>query len=247
MGYPANRFILKLNMPITVVMLGALLCLFTPLPAKADDTADQERITASGNVLKELLDSPSGVPRGLLNKADCVIVLPGVKKGGFIVGVQYGKGLMSCRSGDHFNGRWSAPIMMQSSGGSFGLQAGGEGVDFVILVMNEGGARAVMKGKAKLGADASVAAGPVGRDAEASTNAGMSAQMLSYSRSKGVFGGISLSGTSLGPDSGANEKIYGKKIDGPDIFAGSVQPPPQASELISTLTNASPASAHPKN
>jgi lipid-binding SYLF domain-containing protein len=245
--YLTNRCALKLNMPIKVMMLGVLLCLLTPMLAKADDTADQERITASGNVFKELLDSPSGVPRGLLNKADCVIILPGVKKGGFIVGVQYGKGLMVCRSGDHFNGPWGAPIMMQSSGGSFGLQAGGEGVDFVILVMNEGGARAVMKGKAKLGADASVAAGPVGRDAEASTNAGMSAQMLSYSRSKGVFGGISLSGTSLGPDSGANEKIYGKKIDGPDIFAGSVQPPPQASDLLSTLTNASPASAHPKN
>jgi lipid-binding SYLF domain-containing protein len=229
------------------VGVAVLLSLLAPALARAADDADTERITASGNVLKELLNASSGVPRGLMNKADCVIILPGVKKGGFIVGVQYGKGLMSCRSGDHFNGKWSAPIMMQSSGGSFGLQAGGEGVDYVVLVMNEGGARAILKGKAKLGADASIAAGPVGRDAEASTNAGMSAQMLSYSRTKGVFGGLSLAGTSLGPDGGANEKIYGKKIDGPEIHAGSVQPPAAASELLATLTSASPASAHPKN
>lgn len=229
------------------VGLAILMSMLMPALAKAGDDADTERITASGNVLKELLNASNGIPRGLLNKSDCVIILPGVVKGGFIVGAQYGKGLMSCRSGDHFNGKWSAPIMMQSSGGSFGLQAGGQATDFVVLVMNEGGARAVLNGKAKLGADASVAAGPVGRDAEASTNASMSAQMLSYSRSKGVFAGVSLSGTSLGPDGGANEKIYGKKIDGPDIHAGSVPPPPQASELLATLTHASPASAHPKN
>jgi SH3 domain-containing YSC84-like protein 1 len=224
-----------------------LLTLVMPVVARAADDADTERITASGNVLKELLNASNGIPRGLLNKSDCVIILPGVVKGGFIVGGQYGKGLMSCRSGDHFNGRWSAPIMMQSSGGSFGLQAGGQSTDFVVLVMNEGGARAVLNGKAKLGADASVAAGPVGRDAEASTNASMSAQMLSYSRSKGVFAGVSLSGTSLGPDSGANEKIYGKKVSGPEIHSGSVKAPPEASALLATLTSASPPSAHPKN
>ena len=227
------------------VGLGVLLCLVMPIVAKADD-ADTERITDSGTVLKELLNASNGIPRDLLNKAECVIVLPSVKKGGFIVGAQYGKGLMTCRSGQNFNGKWSAPIMMQSSGGSFGLQAGGEATDFVVLVMNDGGARAVMKGKAKLGADASVAAGPVGRDAEASTNAVLSAQMLSYSRTKGVFGGLSLSGTSLGPDSGANEKVYGKKIDGPEIFS-SEKPPAAASGLLATLTSASPASAHPKN
>lgn len=229
------------------VCLGVLVCLLMPVVAKAAGDPDRERITASGNVFKELLNASSGIPRGLLNKSDCVIILPGVIKAGFIVGGQYGKGLMTCRSGEHFNGKWSAPIMMQSSGGSFGLQAGGQGTDFVVLVMNEGGARAVLNGKAKLGADASVAAGPVGRDAEASTNASMSAQMLSYSRSKGVFAGVSLSGTSLGPDGGANEKIYGKKVSGPEIFAGSVKAPPEASGLLATLTSASPASAHPKN
>lgn len=227
------------------VGFGALLCLVMPIVAKADD-ADTQRITDSGNVLKELLNAENGIPRDLLNKAECVIILPSVKKGGLIIGAQYGKGLMTCRSGDNFSGKWSAPIMMQSSGGSFGLQAGGEATDFVVLVMNDGGARAVMKGKAKLGADASVAAGPVGRDAEASTNASMNAQMLSYSRTKGVFGGLSLSGTSLGPDSGANEKVYGKKIDGPEIFS-SEKPPAAASGLLATLAEASPASAHPKS
>jgi lipid-binding SYLF domain-containing protein len=175
-----------------------------------------------------------------LNKAECVIILPSVKKAGFIVGAQYGRGVMTCRSGQNFDGQWGAPIMMQSSGGSFGLQAGGQSTDFVVLVMNDKGARAVMHGKAKLGADASIAAGPVGRDAEAATNAGMSAQMLSYSRAQGVFAGVSLSGTSLGPDSSANEKIYGKKVSGEEIFSGSVKAPPSSELLLATLQEKSP-------
>src|SRR4029077_8932019 len=149
---------------------------------------------------------------------------------------------MSCRSGENFDGSWSAPIMMQSSGGSFGLQAGGEAKDFVILVMNDKGAKAVLHGKAKLGADASVAAGPVGRDAEASTNASMSAEMLSYSRAQGVFAGVSLAGASLGPDESANEKLYGKKVDATQIIAGSAGPAPaSAKQLIEVLTSKSPA------
>jgi lipid-binding SYLF domain-containing protein len=208
------------------------------LVARAD--TENERVAKAGQVFQELVNAENGIPRNLLNKSDCVIVLPSVKKGGFIVGGQYGKGVMSCRSGANFNGKWGAPIMMQSSGGSFGLQAGGEETDFVILVMNDEGARAVMKGRAKLGADASVAAGPVGRDAEASTSATMQAQMLSYSRAKGVFGGVSLSGTSLGPDEGDNEKLYGKKVSGTDIFSGSVQAPASAMPLLSELGKASP-------
>src|SRR5207253_11501148 len=132
---------------------------------------------------KDLLNGPNGIPISILNKAECVIILPSVKKVGFVVGGSYGRGVMSCRSGENFDGAWSAPIMMQSSGGSFGLQAGAQATDFVVLVVNDKGARAMLKGKLKLGADASIAAGPVGRDAEAATNAGMSAQMLSYSRS----------------------------------------------------------------
>ena len=217
------------------------LCFLVPLLAKAADNDDElARVKASGDVIKELLAAPDGIPLSVLNKADCVIVLPSVKKAGFIIAGQYGRGLMTCRSGSNFDGQWSAPIMMQSSGGSIGLQAGGQATDFVVLVMNSKGARAVMNGKAKLGADASVAAGPVGRDAEASTNAAMSAQMLSYSRAQGVFAGVSLSGTSLGPDSGANEKIYGKKVSGEQIFSGSVQAPPSSTELLATLREKSP-------
>ena len=136
-----------------------------PLLSHADEPS--ERLTAAAQVFKDLSNADSGLPINLLNKADCVIILPSVKKASFVVGAQYGKGAMSCRSGANFTGRWSAPVMMQSSGGSFGLQAGGQATDFVILVMNDDGARSVMKGRAKLGADASVAAGPVGRDAEA--------------------------------------------------------------------------------
>ncbi|HYK35888.1 lipid-binding SYLF domain-containing protein [Alloacidobacterium sp.] len=218
-------------------LITAALC-FVSLVARAD--SESERITDAGRVFQELITGNPGIPQNLLNKADCIIILPSVKKAGLIVGGQYGKGVMSCRSGANFNGKWSSPIMMQSSGGSFGLQIGGEATDFVVLVMNSDGARSVMKGRAKLGGDASVAAGPVGRDAEASTTATMQAQMLSYSRAKGVFGGVSLSGTSLGPDDGDNEKVYGKKVSGPEIFSGSVQAPASAQVLLSELHKASP-------
>ena len=209
-----------------------------PLLARADEPT--ERVTRAGQVFKELANAENGLPINVLNKADCVIVLPSVKKAGFIVGAQYGKGVMVCRSGQNFNGPWGAPIMMQSSGGSFGLQAGGQATDFVILVMNDDGARSVMKGRAKLGAETSIAAGPVGRDAEASTTGTMQAQMLSYSRAQGVFAGVSLSGTSLGPDDSDNEKLYGKKVSGPEIFSGSVTAPPSAAALHSELHKVSP-------
>jgi len=219
----------------------AVVCLLAAPLAKADNAeTEQSRVKASGDVLKELINSPSGIPTSVLNKAECVIILPSVKKGGFLVAASYGRGIMSCRKGENFSGQWSAPIMMQSSGGSFGLQAGGEATDFIVLVMNDKGARALMHGKAKLGADASVAAGPVGRDAEASTNAGMSAEMLSYSRAHGVFGGVSLSGTSLGPDKGANENLYGKDVTVPQIFSGTAKTPDSAEELLSTLQSTSP-------
>jgi lipid-binding SYLF domain-containing protein len=208
------------------------------LSAGAEEPSD--RVTAAANVFKELSSKSNGIPTGLLNKANCVVILPSVKKAGFIVGAQYGKGVMTCRSGANFNGPWSAPIMMQSSGGSIGFQAGGQATDYVILVMNDEGARAVMKGRAKLGADASIAAGPVGRAAEASTTATMQAQMLSYSLSKGVFGGVSLSGTSLGPDDGDNKKLYGKEVTGQEIFSGSVQAPASAETLLAELQKASP-------
>ena len=222
----------------TVLTLVAVALCFVSVSVRADEPS--ERVTAAGQVFKELAGTPEGLPISMLNKAECVIILPSVKKAGFIVGAQYGKGVMTCRSGADFTGNWGAPIMMHSSGASFGLQAGGEATDFVILVMNDKGAHTVIKGKAKLGADASVAAGPVGRDAEASTSGNMSAEMLSYSRSKGVFGGLSLNGTSLGPDDGDNEKLYGKKVTGEEIFSGSVQPPATATALMTELEKASP-------
>jgi lipid-binding SYLF domain-containing protein len=217
------------------LLVGAL---FSGLRARADDPS--ERLTRAAQVFKELSNATNGLPINLLNKADCVVILPSVKKAGFIVGAQYGKGVMSCRSGANFNGPWRPPIMMQSSGGSFGLQAGGQATDFVILVMNDQGARSVMKGRAKLGGETSIAAGPVGRNAEASTTATMSAQMLSYSRAQGVFAGVSLSGTSLGPDDSDNEKVYGKKISGEEIFSGNVDAPSSAGDLLSELEKTSP-------
>jgi lipid-binding SYLF domain-containing protein len=225
---------------IVITMVG--LCLIFTSIASADDSAkEEERVKESGNVMKELVNASSGVPISLLNKADCVIVLPSVKKAGFIVGASYGRGVMTCRGGANFHGPWSAPTMMQSTGGSFGLQAGGQATDFVVLVMNDKGARALMKGKAKLGADASIAAGPVGRDAEASTNATLTAEMLSYSRAQGVFAGVSLAGTSLGPDGSANEKLYGKKVEATQIIDGSAGPAPEsAKQLLEVLTAKSP-------
>jgi len=219
----------------------AVLFIAASMPAwTADNQTEEARVKSAGDVLQELLNGSNGIPMSTLNSSRCVIVLPSVKKAGFILGGEYGRGIMTCRSGENLTGRWSAPIMMQSSGGSVGLQAGGQATDFVILVMNDKGARAVMNGKAKLGADASVAAGPVGRDAEAATNASMSAEMLSYSHAKGAFAGVSLAGTSLGPDSGANEKLYGKKVTGEQIFSGQVQAPASASELLSLLQEKSP-------
>src|SRR5271170_2498391 len=232
-----NYYRVAFNLGLSLAILG----LTFPTRAAADDsTKEQERIEESGHVIKDLTSSSNGIPIALLNKSECVIVLPSVKKAGFIVAASYGRGVMTCRGGQNFSGDWSAPTMMKSTGGSFGLQAGGQATDFVILVMNDKGARAIMKGKLKLGGDASVAAGPVGRDAEASTNASMSAEMLSYSRAQGVFAGVSLAGTSLGPDGGANDNLYGRKVTADQIFAGTVPTPGAAQELMSTLQATSP-------
>lgn len=231
-------FINKRTFVLTMLSLGLII---SSIAIAEDNAKEQERVQESGNVIRELATASSGIPVGLLNKAECVIVLPSVKKAGFIVGASYGRGVMTCRGGANFRGPWSAPTMMQSSGGSFGLQAGGQATDFVVLVMNEKGARALMKGKAKLGADASIAAGPVGRDAEAATNGTLTAEMLSYSRAQGVFAGVSLSGSSLGPDGSANEKLYGKKVEASEIIAGSAGPPPaSAKELLTILSQKSP-------
>jgi lipid-binding SYLF domain-containing protein len=220
----------------------AIASLGTAFAAAADDAAKvNDRVKESGFVIQALTNSSSGIPLDILRKSECVIILPSVKKAAFVVGASYGRGVMTCRGGEAFNGKWSAPSMMQSMGGSFGFQAGGQATDYVILVMNDKGARAILNGKVKLGADASIAAGPVGRTAEAATNATMSAEMLSYSRAQGVFAGVSLSGSSLGPDDDANTALYGKKISATDIITKhEVVAPASAKVMLTTLTAKAP-------
>jgi len=232
---------------LTLTVLFAIVALGQSADQKtAKGSTEQERVKESGDVLKQILDMPDkGVPKSVLDGAKCVIVLPSVKKAAFGVGGSYGRGVMTCRTGADYKGPWSAPIMMASSGGSFGFQIGAEATDFLIIVMNDGGAKSLLKSKVKLGADASIAAGPVGRTAEASTNGRMQAQMLSYSRSQGVFGGVSLSGSTLRPDTDANENLYGEKVTPQEIIAGKVAMPPAAEQLITDLQKSQSASAQP--
>src|SRR5216683_6656652 len=199
-------------LPCLSSLLLAVLPLFAEVANASDQTKDDDRLRNCGIVLKEILDVPDDIPRDLLDKADCVVVFPSVLKAAFIVGGSYGRGAMSCRRGQHFRGSWGAPTMMALEGGSFGLQIGGEATDFVLLVMNERGASGILSSKVKLGADASVAAGPVGRTASAETDATLRADILSYSRARGAFAGIALEGSTIRPDGGANEQIYGQKI-----------------------------------
>ena len=236
-----DKYIFRLMNTRWMAAVAILASLLAPaLASAAGGSTETERLQNSGDVLKELINGKPGIPSNLLNTAECVIVLPSVKKGAIGIGGEYGRGAMSCRGKPEFTGPWSAPIMMQSAGGSFGLQIGGQAADLVILVMNDKGARTVLSGKVKLGGDASVAAGPVGRAAQASTTGNLSAEMLSYSRAQGVFAGVSLAGTTLSPDGGANENLYGKKVSGQDIYDGAVQAPPSAGTLLSTLTEKSP-------
>jgi lipid-binding SYLF domain-containing protein len=227
---------------LLIAALIGLPALLTPAPLRADDTTkDEDRIENAGQVTKEIMDIPDDIPQDLIDKADCVIVFPSVLKAAFIVGASYGRGVMTCRSGPDFRGPWGAPTMMALEGGSFGLQIGGQATDFVLLVMNDRGASSILNSKVKIGADASAAAGPVGRNAAADTDVTMRAEMLTYSRARGAFIGISLAGSTLRPDNDANERIYGRKIDAKDIvLKGAVPPPPSAKLLLSTLTKHSP-------
>jgi SH3 domain-containing YSC84-like protein 1 len=207
----------------------------------ADDRKEKERLENCGLVLQEIMDIPDDIPQDLIDKAYCVIVYPSVLKGAFIFGGSYGRGSMTCRTGEHFNGPWSAPTMMALEGGSFGFQIGGQAIDFVLLVMNERGARAILSSKVKLGGDASAAAGPKGRTAEASTDVTLRAEILSYSRARGLFAGISLAGSTVRPDNRANEQVYKKDLTAQDIiFKGAVPVPPAAQQFISYLNKKSP-------
>jgi lipid-binding SYLF domain-containing protein len=223
-----------------LALIGTLLLIFTTILMAAEGDTEKDRVKESADVMREIIGQPDkGIPGKLLDGSKCVIVLPSVKKGAVGIGGSYGRGVMLCRGGDDFKGPWSAPIMMASSSASIGLQLGGESTDFVILVMNDSGARSMLKNKVKLGADASIAAGPVGRTSEASTNASLKAQMLSYSRSRGVFGGVSLSGATLRPDGDANDNLYGKKVTSEQIVKGQgIAVPEVAKPLIETLTTA---------
>lgn len=215
--------------------------LFTEAASATDQTKDDDRLRNSGIVLKEILDVPDNIPQGLLDKADCVVVFPSVLKAAFIVGGSYGRGAMTCRKGEDFRGPWGAPTMMALEGGSFGFQIGGEATDFVLLVMNERGARGILASKVKLGGDASVAAGPVGRDSSAESDATLRAEILSYSRARGLFAGVSLEGSTIRPDNGDNEKVYGRKIPARDIvLSGKIPVPAAAQQLISTLDAKTP-------
>jgi lipid-binding SYLF domain-containing protein len=223
-------------------MISSVLALVLGLPLSAvDNKKETERLENCGLVLKEILDIPDDIPQDLLDKSECVIVYPSVLKAAFVLGGSYGRGAMTCRTGEHFTGPWSAPTMMALEGGSIGFQIGGQATDFVLLVMNERGAHTVLKSKVKLGADASAAAGPKGRDASAETDVTLRAEILTYSRARGLFAGVSLAGSSVRPDNDANARIYGKTVEPESIiFKGAVAVPPAAQKFIALLNQKSP-------
>jgi lipid-binding SYLF domain-containing protein len=224
---------------ILAMCLTAAVVVVMAVPAKGGD--ETSRLQESGEVLKEVLNIPEDIPQDLLNKAECVIVFPSVKKAAFVVGASYGRGAMSCRTGPDWNGHWGAPTMMALEGGSFGLQIGGQSTDFVILVMNGRGANSILSSKVKLGADASIAAGPKGRNASADTDVYMRAEMLSYSRAQGVFIGVSLGGSTLRPDGNANKAVYGHDVDPKDVVhSTTMKVPPAARLMVETLNKRSP-------
>jgi lipid-binding SYLF domain-containing protein len=223
-------------------MIPALMALAAlALPLSGSDRKELERLQNCGTVLKEIMDIPEDIPQDLIDKAECVIVYPSVLKAAFIVGGSYGRGAMTCRTGKQYSGHWSAPSMMALEGGSFGFQIGGQATDFVLLVMNPRGAHSILKSKVKLGADASAAAGPKGRNAEAATDVTLRAEVLSYSRARGLFAGVSLEGSTIRPDNDANERVYDKSVSARDIiFGNSAKPPKAARRMMAYLDRRSP-------
>jgi SH3 domain-containing YSC84-like protein 1 len=211
------------------------------LAARPDNDKETDRLENSGMVMEEIMNIPDNIPQDLLDKAECVVIFPSVLKAAFIVGGSYGRGAMVCRSGEHFTGPWGAPSMAALEGGSVGFQLGGQATDFVLLIMNARGATAILNSKVKLGADMSAAAGPKGRDASANTDATLRAEILSYSRARGLFAGISLEGSTLRPDNDANLKLYGKNVTATDIIRnGAVPVPPSGQKLVALLDKKSP-------
>jgi SH3 domain-containing YSC84-like protein 1 len=216
------------------------LVLAVALPVMAQDK-ESDRVENAGKVLKEILNAPDSIPQSILDKADCIVILPSVLKFAIGFGGSYGRGVMTCRGGKSFHGVWSAPSMMALEGGSAGLQLGGTATDFVLLLMSPRSATSILSSKVKIGGDASAAAGPVGRTASAETDVALRAEILSYSRARGLFAGISLAGSTLRVDNSANKNLYGKDVSGSSIvFAKSVPVPDSAKELLATLQKASP-------
>jgi len=221
---------------ILVVCLG----LFATSTLQAQNK-EQKRLENSGVVMQEIMGIPDSIPHDVMEKAECVIVFPSVLKAAFVVGASYGRGAMVCRTGKEFHGPWGAPAMMALEGGSFGFQIGGQATDLVLLVMNDRGAQSILSSKVKLGGDASVAAGPVGRDASADTDAYMRSEILSYSRTRGLFAGISLEGSTLRPDDDATADVYGRKLTAREIvLGGAVGVPPSGRHLVRVLQKNSP-------
>ena len=202
---------------------------------------EEDRLKHAGEVLQEILNIPDNIPKSILDRAECVIVFPSVKKFAIGIGGSYGRGAMSCRSGQNYTGAWGPPAMYALEGGNIGLQLGGQATDFVLLVVNPKGVDSLLKSKIKLGGDASAAAGPKGRDAQADTDLLMHSEILSYSRSRGLFAGVSLEGSTLRQDGSANEKIYKHKITAREIVRlHKVGTPASGRTLVAALEKASP-------
>jgi lipid-binding SYLF domain-containing protein len=221
---------------ILVVCLGLLAS--TTLFAK---NKEQERLENSGVVMQEIMNLPDNIPQDVMERAECVIVFPSVLKAAFVVGASYGRGAMVCRTGKEFHGPWGSPAMFALEGGSIGFQIGGQATDLVLLIMNDRGAQSILSSKVKLGGDASIAAGPVGRDASADTDAFMRAEILSYSRTRGLFAGVSLEGSTLRPDDDATADVYGRRLTAREIvIEGHVGVPPSGRHLVDVLQKNSP-------
>jgi len=221
-------------------LLGISLTLALALPLFAQDK-ESDRVENAGKVMQEILNAPDSIPQSVLDKADCVVILPSVLKFAIGIGGSYGRGVMTCRGGKNFHGHWGAPTMMALEGGSAGLQLGGTATDFVLLLMSPRSATSILSSKVKLGGDVSAAAGPVGRTASAETDVTMRAEILSYSRARGLFAGISLAGSTLRPDNSANKNLYGKDVSAKAIvFDKAVPVPDSAKDLLATLQKATP-------
>lgn len=224
----------KALVALFVTCLG--IAMAVPAVAKEGEKED-DRLEECGHVLKEVLDVPENIPQELLDKAECVVIVPATKKFAIGIGGSYGRGAMSCRTGENFTGPWSPPALYALEGGSIGFQIGGQETDFVLLIMNPRGASSLFRSKVKIGGDISAAAGPKGRTATADTDVALRAEILTYSRSRGLFAGISLAGSTLRQDGTANLRVYHKDVSARDIIRKGVVKTPEAGQLMVDVLN----------